>query len=356
MTDEPILSVQWKDEELIILDQTKLPNRIEYIHAKDYKNVCDAIKCLAVRGAPAIGVAAGYAVVLAIKETLENISDEDEKEFKTVIFQICDVIKNARPTAVNLSWAVSELEKVIQISSLDQVYENALCKAIAIHEQDKKICDDIASHGASIFEGKKNLTILTHCNTGALATSGVGTALGVIKRLYDLGQVECLYMDETRPLLQGARLTAFEAMKAHIPCKLISDNMAALVMATKKVDAVIVGADRIALNGDGANKIGTYGLAILAHYHKVPFYLAAPFSTFDFTIQSGKEIPIEERNPDEVRKISTVYTAPENVPVFNPAFDVVPHSLITGIITEKGVITAPFDKNIKAYERSLIND
>jgi methylthioribose-1-phosphate isomerase len=226
-------------------------------------------------------------------------------------------------------------------------------RAAAIETEDRTICSLIGENGSRLFEGKDNLQILTHCNTGALATSGIGTALGVILTLHSHNQVGCVYADETRPVLQGARLTAVELQRAGVPSKLICDNMAALVMRTQPIDAVIVGADRIAANGDTANKIGTYGLAVLAKYHNVPFYIAAPFSTFDFSIPTGNEIVIEERNPDEVRQVGGVYTAPEDMDVFNPAFDVTPHELISGIITEKGVIFHPDEISIKAYERSL---
>jgi len=254
---------------------------------------------------------------------------------------------------VNLSWAVHEMIRTWDSLPKGNKLEGLTERARAIEEEDKILCSRMADHGADLFKGKKNLRILTHCNTGALATAGIGTAFGVIYRLHERGQIERVYADETRPLLQGARLTGTELMVNHIPCCLISDNMAGWVMKEKHIDAVIVGADRIAANGDAANKVGTYSLAVLCAYHHIPFYITAPFSTFDFSISSGDEIRIEERNPEEVRQIKGVYTAPKDIPVFNPAFDVAPHTLITGIITEKGVLTPPYDVAIKEYERSL---
>ena len=259
----------------------------------------------------------------------------------------------ARPTAVNLFWAVDEMIKVFKNTKLENIYGALLRKANEIERQDKEICSRIADRGADIFKGKKHLKILTHCNAGALATAGIGTALGVITRLHQHGQLSCVYVDETRPLLQGARLTAAELVSGQIPVRLISDSMAADVMKRKKIDAVIVGADRIAGNGDTANKIGTYGIAVLCKYHQIPFYVAAPFSTFDFSISSGKDIPIEERNPDEVRMVQGIYIAPKNIPVYNPSFDITPNELITGIITEKGVLKKPYYISIKQFERSL---
>lgn len=341
-----LLSLSWEETALRLLDQTKLPNEITYFDCTECDAVADAIKILAVRGAPAIGVAAAYAVVLAYRNAAG-----DEAAFLAA----CERLENARPTAVNLSWAVKEMRKTYREAEGDK--EAALlARAKAIHAEDIETCEKMGEHGADLFAGKKELRILTHCNTGALATSGIGTALGVITKLFERGQVECVYADETRPLLQGARLTASELMALRIPCRLISDDMAASVMRDQKIDAVITGADRIAANGDTANKIGTYGLAVMAAYHRIPFYIAAPFSTFDFTIKTGKEIVIEERAADEVRKMGGVYTAPADVPVYNPAFDVTPASLIAGIITEKGVLTPPYTESIAAYERKLSHE
>ncbi|WP_299145517.1 S-methyl-5-thioribose-1-phosphate isomerase [uncultured Dialister sp.] len=347
---EPLVSLKWERGALVLLDQTGLPDKLSYIRCTDYREVGKAIFRLSVRGAPAIGVAAAYAMVLAYQEIEKTVPKEQQK--KAFLSAGRELI-SSRPTAVNLSWAVHEMIRTWESLPNENKLEGLTTRARAIEEEDKNLCSRMADHGADLFKGRKNLRILTHCNTGALATAGIGTAFGVIYRLYERGQIERVYADETRPLLQGARLTGTELMVNHIPCSLISDNMAGWVMKEKHIDAVIVGADRIAANGDAANKVGTYSLAVLCAYHHIPFYITAPFSTFDFSISSGDEIRIEERNPEEVRQIKGVYTAPKDIPVFNPAFDVAPHSLITGIITEKGVLTPPYDVAIKEYERSL---
>ncbi len=334
-------ALSWEGDALRILDQTKLPNETLYITAKTSGVVADAIRALAVRGAPLIGVAAAYGVVLAYRESGGNT-----ESFRA----LCDNLRNARPTAVNLAWAVSEMEEAFRKNPTE---ETLLGRAAEIEKEDRETCRKIGENGADLFVGRQNLRLLTHCNSGALATSGIGTAFGVLATLHARGQVECVYADETRPLLQGARLTAYELMEGEIPCCLISDDMASSVMQHKKIDAVITGADRIAKNGDTANKIGTSGLAVLAKYYGIPFYIAAPFSTFDFTIQTGAEIHIEERGADEVRKIGDTYIAPITVPVYNPSFDVTPATLIDGIITEKGVLRPPYEISISEYERSL---
>lgn len=325
-------SLSWNGEVLRLLDQTKLPADIQYIECTDYRQVVDAIRILAVRGAPAIGVAAAYAVVLAWRNTGEE----------NMFLSACDILRNARPTAVNLSWAVDHMLLAYQGAPEGETEKVLLAAAKKIEDSDAETCRMIGSYGADLFSGKTGLHILTHCNTGALATAGIGTALGIILTLHERKQIGCVYVDETRPLLQGARLTASELMAAKVPCRLITDNMAASVMKEKQIDAVLVGADRIAANGDTANKIGTYGLAVMAFYHGIPFYVAAPCSTFDSTLTSGADIQIEERNADEVRKIGELYTAPPEVPVYNPAFDVTPGSLVSGIITEKGIIYPPY--------------
>ncbi len=346
-------SLYWKNNCLYLLDQTKLPTKISYIECHDFRTVAEAIRSLTVRGAPAIGVAAAYACVLAFRESKQKAAWSD---VATGFHEACRFIENARPTAVNLSWAVQQMEDLFVQSTPDHMEECLLSKAKAIEMADVETCRCIGRNGADLFSGRSNLRILTHCNTGALATAGIGTAFGILTVLAERNQLACVYADETRPLLQGARLTAVELIENHISCCLITDLMSAAVMRDKQIDAVIVGADRIAANGDMANKIGTYGLAVLAAYHHIPFYVAAPFSTFDFSIQSGADIVIEERNADEVRQFGGVYTAPENVPVYNPAFDVTPASLIRGIITEKGVITAPYSEHIAQYERSLFHE
>ena len=344
-------SLSWEGDHLKLLDQTKLPTELTYLSCQDYKSVAEAIRVLAVRGAPAIGVAAAYAVVLAYKECQKTAASLEALD---ISFQeACDFICHARPTAVNLSWAVHQMEDVYKTTPSGEVEKALLKRAQEIEAEDVHTCRSIGQNGADLFEGKTHLHILTHCNTGALATAGIGTAFGVIATLHERGQIDCVYADETRPLLQGSRLTATELMAGHIPCCLIADDMAASVMKLKHIDAIIVGADRIAANGDTANKIGTYGLAVMAQYHHIPFYIAAPFSTFDFSIQTGEEIVIEERNPEEIRKINGIYSAPVDVPVYNPAFDVTPATLISGIITEKGVLKPPFTQSIAAYQAML---
>ena len=348
---QSLQSLSWEGDHLKLLDQTKLPTELTYLSCQDYKSVAEAIRVLAVRGAPAIGVAAAYAVVLAYRECQKTAASLEALD---ISFQeACDFICHARPTAVNLSWAVHQMEDVYKTTPSGEVEKALLKRAQEIEAEDVHTCRSIGKNGADLFEGKSHLHILTHCNTGALATAGIGTAFGVIATLHERGQIDCVYADETRPLLQGSRLTATELMAGHIPCCLIADDMASSVMKLKQIDAIIVGADRIAANGDTANKIGTYGLAVMAQYHHIPFYIAAPFSTFDFSIQTGGEIVIEERNPEEIRKINGVYSAPVDVPVYNPAFDVTPATLISGIITEKGVLKPPFTQSIAAYQAML---
>ena len=348
---QSLQSLSWEGDHLKLLDQTKLPTELTYLSCQDYKSVAEAIRVLAVRGAPAIGVAAAYAVVLAYRECQKTAASLEALD---ISFQeACAFICHARPTAVNLSWAVHQMEDVYKTTPSGEVEKALLKRAQEIEAEDVHTCRSIGQNGADLFEGKSHLHILTHCNTGALATAGIGTAFGVIATLHERGQIDCVYADETRPLLQGSRLTATELMAGHIPCCLIADDMAASVMKLKHIDAIIVGADRIAANGDTANKSGTYGLAVMAQYHHIPFYIAAPFSTFDFSIQTGEEIVIEERNPEEIRKINGIYSAPVDVPVYNPAFDVTPATLISGIITEKGVLKPPFTQSIAAYQAML---
>lgn len=348
---KPLRSLQWETDTLVLLDQTALPQTIKYICCHTYEEVITAIKTLAVRGAPAIGVSAAYAMVLAALQAKKN--DLTGRPLKEFLQKAAQDMQASRPTAVNLFWAIGEMNKVIEISDERNLSNVLLQRAKEIHQEDQEICQKIAVNGAGLFADGKDISLLTHCNTGALATTGIGTALGVIFQLHKEGTLSNVYVDETRPLLQGARLTATELMAANIPCQLICDNMAGYVMGKGKVDGIIVGADRIAANGDTANKIGTYSLAVLAAYHHIPFYIAAPYSTFDFNIQTGQDIQIEERNPNEVRHFQQSISAPPEVPVFNPAFDVTPHSLITAIITEKGVIKPPNEETVAIYKRSL---
>ncbi len=318
-----------KDNIIVILDQTRLPEEEVYLKLKTVEDVHKAIKNMNLRGAPLIGVAAAYGVVLA---AFKGNSDK--------IRQAAEYIKSARPTAVNLSWAIERMQK--KIEDTNNLYEELLKEANRIEEEDKLSCQRIGELGAELInDGAK---IMVHCNAGALATSGIGTALGVLYTAKEKGKEITVYSCETRPLLQGARLTSWELTKTGIETYTLCDNMAATYMP--EMDLVLVGADRIAFNGDTANKIGTCGLSIIAHYYKIPFYVVAPISTFDFKIKSGKDIPIEIRCEDEVRKFDSKNIVAKRAKVCNPAFDVTPADLITGIITEKGIVRPPYEKNI----------
>ena len=322
-------AIRWEGNTLYLLDQTKLPVTEDWIPYTDYRPVADAIRTMVVRGAPAIGVTAAYAYCLAA------LAGEDLKEARAVL-------ASSRPTAVNLFWALERMANRAEDCGGDPAV--LVEEAKAIHAEDVAMCKAMGAYGAAVVP--EHARILTHCNAGALATGGYGTALGVIRAAHERGKVKMVYADETRPLLQGARLTAYELVCDHIPATLIADNMAASLMAKGKIDLVVVGCDRMAANGDFANKIGTYSVAVNAHFHGVPFYVALPCSTIDLSIPDGSGIPIEERDKDEVRTLYGVQTAPAEVDVYNPAFDVTPHSLVTGIITEKGVIYPPFKENL----------
>ena len=335
---EDLKAIQWHNGKLRLLDQTQLPEELVLLEISDYHGVVKAIKTLSVRGAPAIGIAAAYGVVLSVWDA----DEVDRQEFLTRINTAITALKSSRPTAKNLFWALERMRKVMSSNlnkPLREVKQAMLKAADQILEDDINRCKKIGEHGAELLPFRSS--ILTHCNAGALATGGHGTALGIIRTAIDKGKKIKVYADETRPLLQGSRLTTFELMEDDIDVTLICDNMAAYCMKQGLINVVIVGADRIAANGDVANKIGTYGLAVLAKEHKIPFVVAAPLSTFDADMASGDEIPIEERDADEVRKIGDKFIAPEDVAVLNPAFDVTPHSLISAIVTEKGVIKFP---------------
>ncbi len=326
-------SIEFKSDRLILLDQTKLPLEEEYISTDDYERIAVAIERLEVRGAPAIGVVAAYAVALAFKDVKANADAEFDKVYNR--------LASTRPTAVNLFWALDEMRSHFTKIRLSQnIYNELLKKAIQIHDDDIDKCYRIAEHGLQIF--KKKSVVLTHCNTGQLATGGSGTAFSVIKAAFQNKLVEHVFADETRPLLQGSRLTAFELEKSGIPFSINTDSTAAFLMQNKKIDLVITGADRIASNGDSANKIGTYSLAVLAHHHKIPFYIAAPSSTIDKNCASGADINIEFRSPEEVLVINGERIAKEDYSVFSPAFDVTPAELITGIITENKLYNYPY--------------
>jgi len=339
-----IKPIEWKGDRLIVLDQRLLPHKFEYVECKTYMDVYLAIKEMKTRGAPVIGVTAGYGFYLGIKEL-------KEEEIKDRYTEIKDKLLSARPTAVNLRWALERMERVLKENlgkqNIKEIIRN---EAIKIEKEEEGKCIKISQFGEKLFPD--GTTFLTHCNTGSLATLGPGTALGVIKFTKRSGKRIQVFYTETRPYLQGARLTGLELVKEGIPSTLITDSMAGWVMKLKKVDAVIVGADRIARNGDTANKIGTYTLSVLARENGIPFYIAAPFSSIDLSLESGDKIPIEERNPKEVTHIKDIQIAVDGTKVFNPAFDVTPHENITAIITEKGVVYPPFEENLLKLSKS----
>lgn len=331
-------TVQWVGDELgclHMLDQTQLPSECREIECRTVESVWEAIRALRVRGAPAIGVAAAYGVVVGLQPAVQA----NRAEFDARLAEVCEYLASSRPTAVNLFWALQRQQAraaaVAALSSRDCLRE-LLQEAARIEEEDRKMCAAIGRHGAELLEGAQG--ILTHCNAGGLATAGDGTALSVIFAAARHNPTLRVFADETRPLLQGARLTAWELQQRDIPVTVICDSAAALVMQRGLVQAVVTGADRIAANGDAANKIGTYSLALLAHAHGVPFFIAAPSSTFDFALPDGGGIPIEERPAEEVTCGFGISTAPEGVGAFNPAFDVTPARLIEALITEHGVI------------------
>ncbi len=339
-----IKTIEWKDGKVKMIDQSKLPLKEEFFECSDYECVIDAIKSMKIRGAPAIGVAAAMGIALGAKNTLVNDADELLKEIDV----ICEKMRNTRPTAINLFWAIERMRKVVfsntwaGVEGIKNALEN---EAIKIANEDVEVNKKMGELGAPLI--KNGDGILTHCNAGSLATVKYGTALAPIYHSFKEGKKIHIYVDETRPRLQGARLTIWELNKENIPATLITDNMAGYFMAKGKIDKVFVGSDRIATNGDAANKIGTYSLAILAKEHKIPFYVVAPTSTIDFNVSSGNEIPIEERDESEVTHIGGVQIAPDGISVVNPAFDVTPHRLITAIVTEKGILYPPFEVKIE---------
>lgn len=333
---------------LELVDQRRLPGRLKKIKCKTTKQLYEAIKTLAVRGAPAIGVAAGYGLCLAMREVKSSTSPAGAVAH---LEKSADYLATARPTAVNLFWALDRIIKHAQhfvsqnpTATIQQLRQAILAEAHAVCREDIDMCSRIGKNGERFI--KDGFGVLTHCNAGALATAGQGTALSVMFEAHKKGKEFTVYVDETRPLLQGARLTTWELKQAGIDVTLICDNMAAALMKEGKINAVITGADRIAANGDAANKIGTYGLSILARHHNIPFYIAAPTSTFDLTIKTGADIPIEQRPPDEVILLNRMCIAPDGIGVYNPAFDVTDAAYITAIITERGVIEKPQTESI----------
>jgi len=336
-------SITWNNDSLFIIDQTHLPDREITLHLNSAGQVWNAIQKLKIRGAPAIGIAGAYGLYLGIRD----LEDESYSSFERETARIADYLNSARPTAVNLSWALERIKNTLfahKEKPIRKLKEIALETAITIHNEDRRLCKAIGKNGLEIVP--ENAKILTHCNTGGLATSQYGTAFSVIYHAYQKGKLKQAWVDETRPLLQGSRLTAWEMQKAGIPFKLIVDSAAASVMKARMVDLVITGADRISANGDTANKIGTYNLAVLAKHHNIPFYIAAPYSTIDLSLGSGNDITIEEREGEEITSFGNKPTAPDKTESWNPAFDVTPSPLIAGIITEKGIIKPDYKENL----------
>jgi methylthioribose-1-phosphate isomerase len=337
-------TIEWKGNRVRLLDQRRLPQEVRYLDCRDASSVAQAIRTMAIRGAPAIGVAAAMGIALAAKK----IQSDRPIIFHRSLEKVCLEMRQTRPTAVNLFWAVDRMKRL-----LDQVHSYGVDKmkarleeeALRIYEEDLEINRKIGENGKTLIQNGDG--VLTHCNAGGLATAGFGTALGVIRAAWVEGRRFRVFVDETRPLLQGSRLTAWELAQEKIPVTVLTDNMAGWLMKKGKIHLVLVGADRIARNGDTANKIGTYGLSILSKWHHVPFYVAAPTSTLDLSLASGRDIPIEERDPEEVTHFGGKRITPKGIEASNPAFDVTPHSLIHGIITEKGIMRRPFTRALR---------
>ncbi len=339
-------TIEWVNTGVRIVDQTRLPTTLVYEDITTVEEMWDAIKVLKVRGAPAIGIAAGYGLYLGIRD----FKEEDPQAFMDAVHTVSEYLSGSRPTAVNLFWALKRMVRTAHAAQTAGTDVKGIKKRLweeaeEILAEDKRICRQIGENGFDLL--KEYSSLLTHCNAGGLATGEYGTALAPVYVGLEKGKLFQVYADETRPLLQGARITAFELREAGVPVTLICDNMAPVVMREGKVQAVIVGADRIAANGDTANKIGTYGVALAARAHNIPFFVAAPSSTFDKDIPSGKEIPIEERESREIVNGFGTQTAPDGIDVYNPAFDVTPAEMIQGIITEKGVLTSPYEESVR---------
>lgn len=347
---DKVKTMIWQGNKLKLIDQRKLPFKQQYVNCLTFEDAAAAIKNMTVRGAPAIGVTAAYGVALAALK----FRGDDYKAFISHLINAMDIIASARPTAVNLFWAIDRMKKIINSNknessrSISSLTAKIVDEAVKIEKEDVEINCKLGENSLSIFEAsKKKLRILTHCNAGALATAGYGTALGVIRSLYKAGKVDYVLVDETRPFLQGARLTAWELHEEKIPFYVICDNMAGYFMSKGEVDIVVVGADRIAANGDTANKIGTLTVSIIAGRYNIPFYVAAPVSTIDLKTKSGSNIPIENRDEKEVREVMGRTIIPDYMKVKNPSFDITPGENITAVITEKGVIYKPFIENIR---------
>jgi len=348
-----IKTIEWTDDGIRLLDQTRLPNEEVYVTCRTWEEVADAIRKMIVRGAPAIGVVAAMGIALGARDADAGHVAELRREFG----QICEEMGETRPTAVNLFWAIHRMqEKFEQCSEMpvDKVRQQLIAEAQRMYVEDLSANEAMSKHGAALLPSSG--AILTHCNAGALATvGGYGTALGVIRAAVESGKKLAVYADETRPFLQGSRLTAWELMKDSIPTTVISDNMAGAMMRQGKIQAVVVGADRVAANGDVANKIGTYTVAVLSKEHGIPFYVAAPWSSVDMECPDGEQIPIEQRSPREVTHIGTVRIAPEGVRIENPAFDVTPARYVTAIITDRGIARAPYTESLKRLSETTVS-
>ncbi|MBE9177313.1 S-methyl-5-thioribose-1-phosphate isomerase [Oculatella sp. LEGE 06141] len=332
-----VYPVIWQDDHVLLIDQTRLPNEFDVVQISRCDDMAQAIKTMIVRGAPAIGVAAAYGMYLGARE----IQTSDRTKFMAQLEAIADKLRATRPTAVNLFWAIERMLKTARqtIGPIDHLKQELLKTAQSINADDLHTCQAIGDHGLAVLpQEPQQLRLLTHCNAGALATAGYGTALGVVRSAWRQGRLLKVYADETRPRLQGAKLTAWECVQEGIPVTVITDNMAAHCMQRGMIDAVVVGADRIAANGDTANKIGTYSVALVAKAHEIPFFVAAPLSTVDFELNDGSQIPIEERDPVEIYQIEDTLICPPGAEFYNPAFDVTPAALITAIITEYGAV------------------
>jgi len=347
-----IQTLEWTDSGVRFIDQTKLPTEETYVTCRTCEQVADVIRNMVVRGAPAIGVAAAMGIALGVKNSKAETGGELKQEFD----RCCELIGKTRPTAVNLFWAIRRMQdkfESLRIRPLPQIRQALIEEAQRMHAEDIAANQAMGRFGATLMPASGG--VLTHCNAGALATCGYGTALGVIRAAIEQGKKIHVYADETRPFLQGSRLTAWELMKDGIPTTVISDSMAGAMMLQDKIDAVVVGADRIAANGDVANKIGTYSVAVLAREHSIPFYVAAPFSTIDLETPDGSKIPIEQRNTREVTHIAGKQMVPEGVEVENPAFDVTPAKYVTAIVTERGIARAPYEESLgKLAPRSTV--
>ena len=348
-----IKTIEWTEKGVVLIDQLELPARELYRTCTSYEEVADAIRRMVIRGAPAIGVAAAMGIALGVKNAQAKDLPELEREFN----HICEVLGKTRPTAVNLFWAIERMQETFRRATgggVDSVRTALVEEAQRIYAEDLAQCEAIARHGGALLPAQGR--VLTHCNAGALcAAGGYGTALGVIRGAVELQKQVQVLATETRPYLQGARLTAWELHHDNIPVTLITDNMVGHMMKTGQVNCVVVGADRIAANGDTANKIGTYTIAVLAREHNLPFYVAAPFSSIDLSLPSGESIPIEERSPEEVTHIGATRIAPEGVPARHPAFDVTPARLIAAIVTEKGVARPPFEQSLKELAAAAVS-